>query len=287
MPPPTISGMRKGSQISRSSRTIDCCRKAVARFPSLRYYLSQLPSEGYQPMNNKVYATMDEAVADVPDGSTVMCPGFSGVGVPRNLLAALNRQGAKELTCISNNAGTLDELVDVGTLVEAGQVKKMVCAFTAPTHPSMVTPFVRMYNEGLVDAELVPQGTLAERIRIAAFGIGGFYTPTSVGTELAEGKEHREINGKTYVLEYPLPADYALVRAWKADKFGNLQFRLSQRNFNPIMAMAATTTIVEVENDVLEVGEIDPDQVHVSGIYVNRIVKIPEDGIWSGAKPGL
>ncbi|MYE40995.1 MAG: 3-oxoacid CoA-transferase subunit A, partial [Chloroflexi bacterium] len=143
------------------------------------------------------------------------------------------------------------------------------------------------YNEGLVDAELVPQGTLAERIRIAAAGIGGFYTPTSVGTELAEGKEHREMNGRTYVLEYPLHADYALVRAWKADKFGNLQFRLSQRNFNPIMAMAAKTTIVEVENDVVEIGELDPDHVHVSGIYVDRIVKIPEDGIWSGAKPGI
>lgn len=238
-------------------------------------------------MKNKVYATMDEAVSDIPDGSTIMCPGFSGVGVPRNLLAALNRQGAKGLTAISNNAGTVDELVDVGTLVEAGQVKKMICAFTASTHPSVVTPFTRMYNEGEIEAELVPQGTLAERIRCAAAGIGGFFTPTSVGTELAEGKEHREINGRTYVLEYPLPADYALVRAWRADKFGNLQFRLSQRNFNPIMAMAAATTIVEVENDVLEIGEIDPDQVHVSGIFVDRIVKIPEDGIWSGAKPGL
>ena len=238
-------------------------------------------------MKNKVYASMDEAVADIPDGSTVMCPGFSGVGVPRNLLAAVNRQGAKGLTCISNNAGNTDELVDVGTLVEAGQVRKVICAFTASTHPSIVTPFTRMYNEGEIEAELVPQGTLAERIRIAAAGIGGFFTPTSVGTELAEGKEHREINGRTYVLEYPLPADYALIRAWKADKFGNLQFRLSQRNFNPVMAMAATTTIVEVENEVLEIGELDPDQVHVSGIYVDRIVKIPEDGIWSGAKPGL
>ncbi len=238
-------------------------------------------------MKNKVYATMDDAVAGIPDGSTIMCPGFSGVGVPRNLLAAVNRQGAKGLTCISNNAGTVDELVDVGTLVEAGQVKKMICAFTASTHPSIVTPFTRMYNEGEIEAELVPQGTLAERIRIAAAGIGGFFTPTSVGTELAEGKEHREINGRTYVLEYPLPADYALIRAWKADKFGNLQFRLSQRNFNPVMAMAATTTIVEVENEVLQIGELDPDQVHVSGIYVDRIVKIPEDGIWSGAKPGL
>ena len=238
-------------------------------------------------MKNKVFATMDAAVADIPDGSVIMCPGFSGVGVPRNLLAAVHRQGARGLTCISNNAGTTDELVDVGTLVEAGQVKKMICAFTASPHPSMVTPFTRMYNEGLVEAELVPQGTLAERIRCAAAGIGGFYTPTSVGTELAEGKEHREIDGRAYVLEYPLPADYALIRAWKADKLGNLQFRLAQRNFNPIMAMAAKTTIVEVENAVVEPGELDPDQVHVAGIFVNRLVQIPADGIWSGAKPGL
>ena len=238
-------------------------------------------------MQNKVFATMDAAVADIPDGSVLMCPGFSGVGVPRNLIAAVHRQGARQLTCISNNAGTTDELVDVGTLVEAGQVKKMICAFTASPHPSMVTPFTRMYNEGLVEAELVPQGTLAERIRCAAAGIGGFYTPTSVGTELAEGKEHREINGRAYVLEYPLPADYALIRAWKADRLGNLQFRLAQRNFNPIMAMAARTTIVEVENAVVEPGELDPDQVHVAGIFVNRLVEIPADGIWSGAKPGL
>ena len=238
-------------------------------------------------MQNKVFATMDAAVADIPDGSVLMCPGFSGVGVPRNLIAAVHRQGARQLTCISNNAGTTDELVDVGTLVEAGQVKKMICAFTASPHPSMVTPFTRMYNEGLVESELVPQGTLAERIRCAAAGIGGFYTPTSVGTELAEGKEHREINGRAYVLEYPLPADYALIRAWKADRLGNLQFRLAQRNFNPIMAMAAKTTIVEVENAVVEPGELDPDQVHVAGIFVNRLVEIPADGIWSGAKPGL
>ena len=238
-------------------------------------------------MKNKVYASLDEAVADIPNGVTVMSPGFAGVGVPRNLLAALNRQGAKDLTVISNNAGNIDELVDVGTLVEAGQVKKVICAFTASPHPSVVTPFTRMYNAGLIDAELVPQGTMAERIRCAAAGIGGFFTPTSVGTELAGGKEHREINGRTHVLESPLHADYALIRAWKADTLGNLQFRLALRNFNPIMAMAATTTIVEVENEVLEPGELDPDQVHVPGIYVDRIVKIPEDGIWSGAKPGL
>jgi 3-oxoacid CoA-transferase A subunit len=231
-------------------------------------------------MKNKIYQSFDEAVADVPDGAVFMSPGFGGVGIARNLLAALHRQGATSLTGISNNGGTMDEKVDVGTLIAAGQVKKMYCAFTAPTHPSQVTPFVRMYNEGKLEAELVPQGTMAERIRAAAAGIGAFYTPASVGTELAEGKEHREINGRTYVLEYPLHADYAFIRAWKADTFGNLQFRLAQRNFNPIMAMAARITVVEVENDIVPVGELDPDQIHVPGVYVDRLVRIPPDGIW-------
>ena len=134
-------------------------------------------------MKNKIYQTFDEAVADIPDGSVFMSPGFGGVGLPRNLLGALHRQGAKNLTGISNNAGTVDAKVDVGTLIAAGQVKKMICAFTAPTHPSQVTPFVHMYNNDEVEAELVPQGTLAERIRAAAAGIGAFYTPASVGTE--------------------------------------------------------------------------------------------------------
>jgi 3-oxoadipate CoA-transferase alpha subunit len=231
-------------------------------------------------MRNKIYDTFDEAVADIPDGVTVMVPGFGGVGIPRNLVGALSRQGAKGLTVISNGHGVLDDLVDVSTLVEGKQVKKMVCAFTAPTHPSRITPFVQMYNDGEMDAELLPQGTLAERIRAAASGIGGFYTPASVGTELAEGKEHREINGRTYVLEFPLHADYAFVRAWQADKLGNLQFRLTGRSFNPIMAMAAKTTIVEVENDILEPGGLDPDHVHVPGVYVNRLVRIPADGLW-------
>ena len=156
-------------------------------------------------MKNKIYSSFDQAVEGLPDGSTVMFPGFGGVGLPRNLIAALHRQGAKDLTGVSNNAGALDDKVDVGTLVEAGQMKKMICAFTAPTHPSQVTHFVKLYNDGEMDAELVPQGTLAERMRAAGSGIGAFYTPASVGTELAEGKEHREINGRTYVLEYPLP----------------------------------------------------------------------------------
>ncbi len=230
-------------------------------------------------MKNKVYPDFDAAVADVPDGITLMSPGFGGVGVPRNLLAALHRQGAKNLSCISNNAGTMDDKVDVGTLIQAGQVKKMVCAFTAPTHPSQITPFVQMYNNDEIDAELVPQGTLAERMRAAAAGIGGFYTPSSVGTELAEGKEHREINGRTHVLEYPLPADYAFIRAWRADTFGNLQFRLAQRNFNPIMGMAADITVVEVEDAIVEPGELDADQIHLPGVYVDRLVKIPPDSI--------
>ncbi len=231
-------------------------------------------------MKNKIFDTFDAAVADVPNGVTVLFPGFGGVGVPRNLIAALHRQGARELTGVSNNAGQLGSIIDVGTLVEAGQMKKMVCAFTAATHPSQVTPFVRMYNNDEIDAELVPQGTLAERLRAAGSGIGGFYTPTSVGTELAEGKEHREINGRMHVLEHPLPGDYAFVRAWKADTFGNLQFRLTQRNFNVVMGMAGKITIVEVEEDIVPVGGIDPDHIHLSGIYVDRIVKIPADGIW-------
>ena len=232
-------------------------------------------------MKNKIFQTFDEVVADIPDGSTIMLPGFGGVGSPQNLIAALHRQGAKQLTGVSNGHGGIDGRVDVGTLIEAGQVKKMICAFTAPTHPSRVTPFARLLESGDIEAELVPQGTLAERIRCAGSGIGGFFTPTSVGTELAEGKEHREINGRTYVLEYPLPADFAFIRAWKADTFGNLQFRMAQRNFNPIMAMAARITIVELENEVVPVGELDPDQIHTSGIYVDRVVTIPADGIWT------
>src|SRR2546426_12755962 len=238
-----------------------------------------LPS-GDARMKNKIYRTFDAAVADIPDGSVFMSPGFEGVGLPRNILAAVHRQGAKNLTGISNNAGTIDEKVDVGTLTAAGQVKKMYCAFTAPTHPSQVTPFVRMYNNNEIDAEVVPQGTLAERIRAAAAGIGAFYTPTTVGTELAVGKEQREINGRRYVLEYPLHADYAFIRAWKADTFGNLVFRLTQRNFNPVMAMAARITIVEVENDIVPMGALDPDHVHVPGVYVDRLGRRPPDGIW-------
>ena len=231
-------------------------------------------------MKNKVYENFDDAVADVADGSTIMIPGFAGVGIPRNLMAALLRQGAKDLTGIANGSGGRDERVDQGALIAAGQFKKMIMAFTASPHPSRGTLFDELYQSDKIEAELVPQGTLAERIRAGGAGIGAFYTRTTVGTELAEDKEHRVIDGQEHVLEYPLKADYALIRALRADKWGNLQFRLSQRNFNPIMAMAARVTIVEVEEDILEPGEMDPDNVHTSGIFVDRIVKIPPDGIW-------
>ena len=230
-------------------------------------------------MKNKIYDSYDAAVADIPDGATIMFPGFGGVGSPENLINALNRQGAKQLTGISNGTGGGGGgggASGVGALIEARQMKKMICAFTAPTHPSRTTPFIDQYNADEIDAELVPQGTLAERMRAAGAGIGAFFTPTSVGTELAEGKEHREINGRLHVLEYPLPADYAFIRAYRADTFGNLQFRLTQRNFNPVMATAATVTIVEVEDKIVPVGEMDPDTIHVPGIYVNRIILMQE-----------
>ena len=233
-------------------------------------------------MRNKVCRSFDEAVADIPDGSTIMFPGFSGPGQPTNLIAALLRQGARDLTGISNNHGFPHMEMHVGKLVEAGQMRKMVCAFTAAPRPSQAQAFEKLHEAGEIEAELVPQGTLAERIRAAGAGIGAFYTPTSAGTEVAEGKERRTFGGREYVLEYPLHADYAFVRARRADTFGNLQYRLSARNFNPIMAQAARVTIVEVEEEIVGLGELDPDQVHTPGVVVDRLVRIPPapDGYW-------
>ena len=231
-------------------------------------------------MKNKTFPDFDAAVADVPDGATIMFGDFGGVGAPQNLIAALHRQGARRLTGISNEHGGTDGRVDVGTLIEAGRIRKMVCSITAATHPSRVTPFVRLYNAGEIDGELVPQGTLAERIRAGGAGIGGFYTPAGAGTEIADGKESREINGRSYLLEYPLVADYAFIRAWQADTFGNLRFRMAQRNFNPIMAMAARVTLVEVENAVVSIGTLNPDDIHLPGVYVNRIVEIPQENLF-------
>lgn len=211
-----------------------------------------------------------------------MIPGFAGPGTPRNLIAALLRQGAKDLTAISNHPGSgpMDDQIDLGKLVEAGRMKRIICSFTAAPHPSQTTPFEKLYNEGTIEGELLPQGTLAERIRAAGAGVGAFYIRAGLGTEIAAEKEHRVIDGVEYILEYPLTADYAFIRAYRSDTFGNLQYRLSQRNFNPIMAMAARTTIVEVEENIVEIGVIDPDHVHTPGIFVNQVVQIPVDGIW-------
>ena len=199
---------------------------------------------------------------------------------------ALAKQGAKGLICVSNGTrggATLPE--DAPTmewLISNEQVKKVVCAFTAPTRASQRLVFTEYYESGRIEAELVPQGTLAERMRAAGAGIPAFYTPAAVGTELAEGRETRVFNGREYLLEEALPLDYAFIRAYQADAAGNLRFRRSQRNFNPIMAMAARVTVVEVEEDILPVGAIDPDDVHTAGIFVHRIVKIPPppEGWW-------
>lgn len=234
---------------------------------------------------NKVVASFDEAVRDIPDGATIAFAGFADIGMPANLIRALAKQGAKNLVCVSNRTGGADvppETADIGLLTERGQVRKVICAFTAPTRRSQKLRFAKYHEAGLVEAEICPQGTLAERLRAAGAGIPAFYTPTAVGTELAEGKEIREFNGRKYLLEYALPVDYAFIRAYRADAFGNLQYRRSQRNFNPIMAMAAKTVLAEVEEEILPVGAIDPDQIHTPGVFVHRMVKVPPppEGLW-------
>ena len=236
----------------------------------------------------KVVGSMAEAVADIPDGSSIMFGGF-GPGTPHNLVKALYEQGARDLTVILNSAvggggGLRTGNISISTLIEARRVRKVVMAFTASTHPSRKSVIEELEEAGELEAELVPQGTLAERIRAGGTGIPAFYTPAAVGTQLAEGRETRMFNGREYLLEEAITADYAFVRAWRSDEFGNLQFRGSERNFNPIMATAARTTIVETE-DILPIGSIPPEQVHTSGIFVARLVKIPPDGILHVAAP--
>src|SRR5690348_11623247 len=235
---------------------------------------------------SKIYPSFAEAVADIPDGSIIGFGGFAVVGMPINLYEALAKQGAKNLTCVSNGTrggSTMPE--DAPTmewLIRNDQVSKVICSFTAPTRASQKLVFSEYYEKGLIEAELVPQGTLAERMRAAGAGIPAFYTPAAVGTELAEGRETRVFNGREYLLEYALPLDYAFIRAYRADEAGNLLYRRSQRNFNPLMAMAAKTTIVEVEEPILPRGAIDPDQVHTPGIFVHRMVVVPPapEGWW-------
>jgi 3-oxoacid CoA-transferase A subunit len=230
-------------------------------------------------VKSKVFANFAEAVRDIPDGATVGFGGFAVVGMPINLYEALAKQGARNLTCVSNSTrggATLPEdAPDMSGLIKNGQVRKVICAFTAPTRASQRLVLTEYVEKGLIEAELVPQGTLAERMRAAGAGIPAFYTPAAVGTELAEGRETRVFNGREYLLEHALPLDYAFIRATQADAFGNLRYRRSQRNFNPVMAMAARVTIVEVEEEILPVGAIDPDDVHTPGVFVHRLVRIP------------
>jgi 3-oxoacid CoA-transferase subunit A len=214
---------------------------------------------------DKLVASADAAVADIPDGATVMVSGFGLCGNPENLIAALHRKGVKDLTLVSNNCGTTD--LGLGILLQARQIRKIVASYVGENKE-----FERQYLNGELEVELVPQGTLAERIRAGGAGIGGFYTATGVGTKVAEGKETRVIGGREYLLEMPLRADFALVYAWKADRWGNLVFRKTTRNFGPMMCSAARTTIVEAPQ-VVAAGELDPDLVHTPGIYVKRVVK--------------
>jgi 3-oxoacid CoA-transferase subunit A len=214
---------------------------------------------------NKVVPSAEEAVALVPDGATIMMGGFGLCGIPENLIAALHRRGTKGLTVISNNAG-VDEF-GVGVLLRSRQVRKMISTYVGENKE-----FERQFLTGELEVELVPQGTFSERIRAGGAGIGGFFTPTGYGTLIAEGKETRVIDGKAYVLEAPLRADFAFVKAWRGDRAGNLVYRRTARNFNPVMATAATATIAEVEH-LVEPGEIDPDHVVTPGIFVKHVLQ--------------
>ncbi len=216
---------------------------------------------------NKVFATPEDAVADIADGASVMIGGFGLCGIPENLIAALVKKGARGLTTISNNVGV--QGFGVGLLLSNGQIRKHVGTFMGD-NPLLQEKLAR----GEIELEVIPQGTFIERIRSAGAGIAAFYTPTGVGTLVAEGKEMRQFEGQAYLLETALRADFALVKAWKGDSFGNLVYRKTARNFNPEMAMAARVTIAEVEH-LAPVGELNPDQVHTPSIYVQRIILGP------------
>jgi 3-oxoacid CoA-transferase subunit A len=214
---------------------------------------------------NKVLDSADEAVARIFDGATIMCGGFGVCGNPENLLLALHRRGTRNLTVISNNAGIDD--FGLGRLLKARQIRKMIASYVGENRE-----FERQFLAGELDVDLVPQGTFSERIRAGGAGIGGFFTPTGYNTVVAEGKETRIIDGRLYVLEMPLRADFALVRAHRGDRLGNLVYRKTARNFNPMMATAAECTIAEVEH-LVEPGEILPDAVHTPGIFVRHILR--------------
>jgi 3-oxoadipate CoA-transferase alpha subunit len=220
-------------------------------------------------MIDKIVPSLEAAVAGVPDGATVMIGGFGTAGLPNELTEALIAQGAKDLVVVNNNAGNGD--TGLAALLAAGRVRKIICSFPrqADSHH-----FDRLYRAGQIELELVPQGNLAERIRAAGAGIGGFFTPTGYGTELAKGKETRQIDGRMYVLESPIHADYAFVKAERGDRWGNLTYRMTARNFGPVMAMAAKVTVASV-HEIVELGALDPEAVVTPGLFVQRVVKIP------------
>lgn len=216
-------------------------------------------------MINKVYKNADDAVTDINDGAVLMLGGFGLCGIPENCIAALVKKRIKNLTCISNNAGVDD--FGIGLMLQQKQVKKMISSYVGEN-----AEFERQLLNGELEAELIPQGTLATRCMAAGYGIPAIFTPAGVGTEVAAGKEIREFNGKQYLMEYAFDADFAIVKAWKGDTQGNLIYKETARNFNPLMAMAGKITIAEVE-ELVEAGELDPNNIHTPGIYVHRIFK--------------
>ncbi|WP_442588188.1 CoA transferase subunit A [Pedobacter sp. AW31-3R] len=214
-------------------------------------------------MINKQVSDAYTAIRDIEDGSTIMLGGFGLCGIPENCIAALVKKGVKQLTCISNNAGVDD--FGIGLLLKTRQVKKMISSYVGEN-----AEFERQLLSGELEVDLIPQGTLATRCMAAGYGMPAIFTPAGVGTEVAEGKEVRNFNGKDYLMEYAFDADFALVKAWKGDTAGNLIFRSTSRNFNPLMAMAGKVTIAEVE-ELVEAGTLDPDHIHTPGVYVHRI----------------
>ena len=219
-------------------------------------------------MINKIFTDIDAALVDVFDGATLMIGGFGGAGMPNELIDGLIEQRATDLTIVANNAGNAE--FGLAALLKAGKVRKVICSFPRQADSHV---FDRLYRAGKVELELVPQGNLSERIRAAGAGIGGFFTKVGFGTELAKGKETREINGEMYVLESPIHADFALIKAEQGDRWGNLTYRMAARNFGPVMAMAAKTTVASV-HQIVELGELDPEAVVTPGIFVQRILKI-------------
>jgi len=219
---------------------------------------------------NKIVPSVEAALAGIPDGATIMIGGFGGAGQPAELIDCLIAQGAKDLVIVNNNAGNGD--YGLAALLKTGRVRKIVCSFPRQTDSHV---FDGLYRSGKIELELVPQGNLAERIRAAGAGIGAFFSPTGYGTPLAEGKEQREINGKMYVLEMPIHADVALIKAERGDRWGNLTYRMTARNFGPIMAAAAKLTIASVQ-EIVPLGELDPEAVVTQGLYVQRVVCLPD-----------